>query len=398
MRIIYDVSLKVLRAILAKTSSDVLRNELNKDEQLRFLSSLDDVGADLVKRSINQYQCQKKIIGLKNIILLNIGSFAVLLVAVPIFVLNYLFRYKKYDYVNEAGKKAVYFGTDLVLIPKILQDEFSIVICNKSLMLNFQDFKFILFNLFNTIYSPYFVLKCIIKIAFYRANIFEFTPKAMIVNSEYSFTSSLLTKYCTFNDILHINLMHGEKLFNMIDSFSYFHRFYIWDEYYKGLFTRLKSDAGQFIVALPEVFVFDASKTGKDDIKSNFLTYYLIGEDKDRLFTIKSILDKLAYKYRIYIRPHPRCSDLDVVNKIFCDFNVEDINNVSILDSIEKAGFAVSTYSTVLFQAYLYGKTVIIDDLSYKDTCTKLKDLEYHMLDKSHLLLSDLLNKVIEKS
>lgn len=57
----------------------------------------------------------------------------------------------------------------------------------------------------------YFLLKVTIKVAGYSFMITKYQSKAIVVHNEYSFTSSILTAYCETRNVLHINVMHGER-------------------------------------------------------------------------------------------------------------------------------------------------------------------------------------------
>ena len=75
-----------------------------------------------------------------------------------------------------------------------------------------------------------------VKLAMYRYQYEVYHPKAMIVDEEYSYTSSFLTEYCHRLGVEHIDIMHGEKLYFIRDTFFCFDRCYVWDGYYRDLF------------------------------------------------------------------------------------------------------------------------------------------------------------------
>ena len=91
-----------------------------------------------------------------------------------------------------------------------------------------------------------------------------------------------------------------------------------------------------------------------------------------------------------HVRPHPlRANGFE--DEIFGKEHVES-GNVNIWDSIANAGIALSQDSTVLYQAYLAGVRVAIDDVSDPTFFRSSEERGYIMLHKPHLLLSELLH------
>ena len=72
---------------------------------------------------------------------------------------------------------------------------------------------------FDIRYTAIFSLKVTIKVAGYSFMITKYQSKAIVVHNEYSFTSSILTAYCETRNVLHINVMHGEKMYYIRDSY-----------------------------------------------------------------------------------------------------------------------------------------------------------------------------------
>lgn len=66
----------------------------------------------------------------------------------------------------------------------------------------------------------------------------KYQSKAIVVHNEYSFTSSILTAYCETRNVLHINVMHGEKMYYIRDSYFRYDRCYVWDAYYRDLLSQ----------------------------------------------------------------------------------------------------------------------------------------------------------------
>lgn len=236
-----------------------------------------------------------------------------------------------------------------------------------------------------------FILKCLIKVRIYRWVIDSYSPEAIIVSEEYSYTSSFLTYFCRKNGITHINIMHGEKLFYIRDSFAEFDQFYVWDSYYENLFKRLRATPAQFIITVPRALILK----GKYEKKYDYV-YYLGGEVKEKLENILKLLLQLKSKgYNVAIRPHPRYSEVALVSKIFKGkIDIEDIKKVEIKESILRAKNIISLYSTVINQAVNSGIPVVIDDITDPEKYKLLYELEYRFVsDKDILLVSELIEQ-----
>jgi hypothetical protein len=256
--------------------------------------------------------------------------------------------------------------------------------------LRMEDVLFILKLVFSHPLYPYWLIKNIYKIALYRSIIDKFNPKAIICSSEYSFTSSVLTLYCENYSIQHINIMHGEKFFFIRDAFFYFHQCYVWDEGYIQLFNKLRSRCNQYVVCIPENLKLDIKN---DNYGFTYkMTYYLDVEDAKGLLAIKESLLKTKFKpAEMAIRYHPHYSELFPINLIYNTFNnfvIEDPKAVSLIESLSRTEFVVSLYSSVLYQAYLSGKSIVMDDISFPDKYKKLKDFDYIIFKKDHINLS----------
>ena len=358
---------------------------LSPEEQRQYLDSL-KVPRNDFERSYNQFCCQMKYNGKATVLLLNCLSLPLL-----------IYYYFRRNPVIAAPERfdAVFFseGISEEVIPDSLRREFPKLLNQKEHQDSFskEDKKY-----FNKIIKKYpfswhFLLKCLIKLRIYSYEIFKHRPKAIIVCGEYSFTSSILTNYCEMNSVLHIDVMHGEKLFFMRDSFFRFHACYVWDEHYKNLFIQLGAESSQFRIEVPTSLRF-----GKDrNVPKNIdYTYYLGAEKGNILKTIVEAMVKLQNEgYRVAIRPHPRYSDIDEIKKIASVVEIEDTGRMKIEDSLLRTKNAVAVYSTVLNQAFYNGVGVVIDDVSNYVKYKKLRDIQYIMLSKKHDTLSGLLEK-----
>lgn len=383
MRFLYI--LKKVAKILQFKQNTLFTYDIEK--QKKYISTFSEP-VDDIERSYFQYKCQMKLMGIIMTFLLNLFSFFMTFI--------YLFKIK--NYFNRENPKgsvdAVFLSNDIShnVLPLVLQNKYpNIKYANNEdfLTLDSEDKKFI-FNLIKRYpLSWYFVFKCLLKIAMYSARIKKDNPKVVIVYAEYSFTSSVLTNYCDLKNIKHINIMHGEKLFYIRDSFFHFHECHVWDEYYKNLFIQLRAYPKQFIISVPKSLKFEGNYITR---KLYDYTYYLAGEQKNELIVIANSIKKLANKgYKISIRPHPRYTDLGLVNILFENYNIEK-PTISIEESILRTTNAISLYSTVLNQAYNNGINIVIDDISNPKRYKKLFELQYMFIYKKHRLLSEEVN------
>lgn len=357
------------------------------DKQRKYIEKLGNP-RDEIERSYFQYKCQMQFNGKGITFLLNLVSFPVAII--------YWFKYGKKGQVNQMEPKSLVFfrdGKPENILPKSLKNKYDTIENNpvEGTLLTEKDKKFIKKIIYRYPFSWQFILKCLIKIGRYSFAIEEYSPEAIAVCAEYSFTSSVLTAYCKQRNIKHIDVMHGEKMYYMRDSFFKFDECYIWDEYYGKVLTSMKADRNQFVVEVPASLKFDEELPR---IQKYDYTYYLGAESEDVLKKIAKILEKL-YKNgkRISIRPHPRYSNMDLVKKIFAFANVEDTKKISIEQSLLQSGAAISLYSTVLNQALYNSIPIIIDNMSNLENFIKLKELGYVCLYKEHKLLSEVVEE-----
>jgi hypothetical protein len=186
--------------------------------------------------------------------------------------------------------------------------------------------------------------------------------------------------------------MHGEKLFNIHDSFVQFDRFYVWDKHYVDLFIQLRANKDQFKIELPNSVKINIYQD--NECKYDY-TYYLARKSIKSFLEIKRSLLLLGIpSSRICIRYHPRSCYKEQIFKTFNEFHIEDPIQVSLEKSIAQTRNIVSLFSTVLFQAYQSGKNIIIDDLSEPEKYQQLRDLKYIMINKPHHRLSKLVYKL----
>lgn len=371
---------------LTNFNNSIFSFSIAKQQQYvnHFLEPEDDF-----ERAYDQYCCQMKLNRWKAITLvLNV-------VSLPIIIFYLLKPSDKVKYKKEVNSIFFSDGKPQNIIPDILIESagFIELIENKKELFTKEDRIF-----FNKLFKRYplswhFLLKCLMKIRYYSYQIEALKPERIIVCNEYSFTCTALTRYCRCRNILHINVMHGEKLFYMRDSFFRFDKCYIWDEYYKNLFCRLRADKDQFIVAIPPSLLFDKSFCREKEID---YIYYLGNERGDTLEKIIQFMNIIKKKrnLQVAVRPHPRYTNKSELETVAINIIIEDTSNISIEKSILRAKNVISSYSTVLNQAYHNGVSIIIDDISQPEQFKRLKELNYIMFEKEHKLLSEVLENI----
>lgn len=356
------------------------------EEQKRYLLSFPEPISD-VERSYFQYKCQRQLLG---------SFYSIMADFISIFFVIYYIS-KSYIGKNEVELKekadVICFldGLPQNIIPSELSAKYKDwnYAEKKGWNLNKSDRLFFFKIVKKYPFSWYFLFKCLVKIGYYSYVMKLYCPDVIVVANEYSFTSSVLTSYCNQHHILHINVMHGDKLYFIRDSFFRFDSCYIWDSWYMNLFCELRAEEKQFLIARPPSM---QKFEGIFRANSFDYTYYLGGETKKEIPIIIDCLMKLKLrKKRIKIRPHPRYTDMKLIKSIESFIFVENPKKITIEESILSTKHAIALYSTVLQQAYYNGISVVIDDISNPLMFRRLKDLKYVMLQKEHQLLSEII-------
>ena len=197
------VELKRLAIHLEKKQNSIFNYPC--DKQKAYLKSLPEPKDD-VERSFLQYKCQMKMKGLFTCTVLQLAS-------LPLLV---YFYFRKSDVMERCKAEAVAMSTiGEKLVPKQIKEKYESWEYIKEQKQSFDlKSKAYFGNLVRSHpLSWHFLLKCLIKIRQYNYVVRTYKPKIIVTANEYSFTSSVMTDYCGYNDVKHINAMHGEKLF-----------------------------------------------------------------------------------------------------------------------------------------------------------------------------------------
>ena len=379
----------MLRSVVIRLNGD--RNTLFDVPMARQKAILEGLPEpkDLLKRAYAQYRCQMML----ERPILRAGYQLAAMLLLPVYRRQLLRRPASRK--EETADAVFAFGGPDTILPCSLRQEYpgirQVRDFQNALFLTREDCSFLreLARRYPTAF--YFRFKCMAKLAMYRSLYETYRPKAIIVSEEYSYTSSFLTEYCHRLGVEHINVMHGDKLYDIHDTFFCFDRCYIWDQFYRDLFCELRAEPTQFRMEMPpSMQPWDA----QDVEKAVDYTYYLQAETSQMLEKIAKSLQTLQKSGAVVaVRPPPLYSDMETVRRLFSDFEIEETAEVGIETSILRTRHVIGLYSTVLYQAHINRVPVVIDDLTAPERFAQLKSLRYIMLDKPHGLLSALLQE-----
>ncbi len=357
------------------------------EKQKKVLNSF-KAPTDDFERSYYQYVCQRLFWGR----LFYFGASAASIVLLPL---------KLRQFKKMIGQQDTFEGekTDLVLVadempdgifPHAITDGYSSKIrvgAMDGFYFDAEDLKFFESLKARYRWHPYFLYKCLMKQAGYSYIVHRYMPECITTcGGEFTYTSSFLTAYCNQKGIKHFNTMHGEMFYYILDAFSHFNRFYVWDQYYADLLVSLKAKS-EFVVALPDSVKMNLEEVDITGLKRYDYKYYLQMQDGDVLKNIADSILKLKGKgASISVRYHPRTINLDEIKRVMPGIDLENPREVPIDKSLATARNVVGLNSTVLFQTYVSGGSVIIDDVSNRDLFDKLKEMQYMMISKCHML------------
>ena len=243
---------------------------------------------------------------------------------------------------------------------------------------------------------PYFLLLLQKDLIMLSNCIEKYTFNALIsYDCERDISSPVITTYLEGIHKKYISFMHGEYLLQIIQAYSMFSEYYVWDNIYIEMFQKiLKCNTKEYKVYTPDKL---KKKWDFRNIKTNHLfTYYLSGESIVTLKKLADIAEKIeASGYQFKIRPHPRYSHKKMIEELFTESQIENPDVIDIKTSLGSAEYIVGLSTTVLSEAYNEGKRIVIDDYTNIPQYKNLYDRYSIALRKEHLLFSDLLKKII---
>ena len=380
------------------------------DEQKKIIDSFPEPRDDFDRAYFN-YQCNTRGMFPLTRVLLDFSCFFAVLLFVLLFIINRIFYRKKNEKrdaiiicaANRVGQKYSYEGR----IPEDLLKEYKNIIELKlDVFPKFTEGVFGI-NAFKTWlrffirhpFSGFINFRCLINIMAVNKLIITYSPKAIIIaRAELNNISSIVSCFCELNHIRYINFMHGEMMATMNTAFVRFTNFYIWDKHYIKVLVWGRAPEDQFVVYQPSIYNFHVQKTYAPQYD---YTYILCGNEYTGIDeTIRSVCDILkklvGYGYKCKVRPHPRWSDIDELNRVFfgTGIDIENPKEINTEKSISDSKYVIGTFSTVLTEAFYMGIKIIIDDLSDPDLLKNLENSMYFLLDKKHELLSNVISKM----
>lgn len=344
-----------------------------KEEQVAFLKQLGEAKDD-IDRGYKQYFCQNQFVRPRwKIIAFNFVGAVLLPFVAFFFLLKRIGVRKEESQACLIEKKGMPEVVPLEVREKYKPSEDYEI----GTSLSIRDIGFLCRLVAGAPLHPYFTFKAMMNVACYSHLIYTYSPKTLIQFGEFSFSATILTDYCHRKGIKHVDIMHGEKLFSIRDSYFHFDETYVWGEHYVKLLTSLKAEPTQFVVAVPPSLHIDCEQFNKPEVFANY-KYYLAAYDEE---TIKSIVEAMAFAKlegkTVKYRPHPRYSNLEWLRKYVSENEIENPKIVTIQESLANLDCAVGSYTTVMVQAYFSGKHVIMDDVAELKEYNLLKSLEY---------------------
>ncbi len=238
-------------------------------------------------------------------------------------------------------------------------------------------------------FSPYFLLYVLKELSRHSSLLLDYNPQAVAVYvNERNLATPILRELYEQGGRKIVSFMHGHYLLDLIQAYSWFSEFYVWDERYTSMFAdRLKFNVGRYVVYTPEKL---SKKWRLEDVEPAYdFTYYFCAEKESSIPLIESVLSELVRRgARVKVRPHPRYSHNDVIRQVFAAYDYEEPASVSMEESLGGTRYAIGLQTTVLYEAQVEGRGVVVDDVGNPQKFANLANRMSLILDSEHLLLS----------
>lgn len=353
------------------------------EDELEYLNSLREP-VDDIDRSYLQYKCfcfsneYKATLIFKNIVS-------------SLVFLYYTFARcgKKPTQEKSVPYVLVFNGTRVDIVPDKYNGQFCKIPIAFDLYLTRQDKQFIRKIWRRHLFSFYFLLKCTVKIATYRAAVEKYHPQHILCSCEYSFTSSILTSYCEKLGMKHINLMHGHVGLRASLAFHRFSVSSVWSNVFIETHRLLRTGTVQYEIEIPKCLRYSTHP----ELEQKGIYKYYLQNLSDEILEGLSILYQELEKRGIHMifRPHPLHNEMEKVKKYVPDARIESVDDVDIESSINEAEYIISRYSTALWQAKFMNKKVIIDDMSMPKQYEQMKKRRVFVWENDIEKMSDFL-------
>ena len=237
--------------------------------------------------------------------------------------------------------------------------------------------------------SGYYHLLCLMTLADYTRIIHTHSPQAIYTFAdEKNFAKPLATLLCENFGIKHIGFMHGECFYQIDKGFFRYSAYYTWDKFYSELFREMRCECPMYEYSPKRIS--SKSYPHKDNYPI-YLTYYESTNNEESLRIVGGIFKRmLSEGKKVLYRPHPRFAKMDVVREYIPNECIQDPRSVSIDDSILQSRYIASICSTVLYESFCGGKTIVVDDISDPDQHKSIIEKGFIVMSKPHKLLSEL--------
>ena len=375
---------------------DIKNTELEPDVDAwyAFLDALKKP-ADVFEEAYNKYLCRMYYFKRGKAAVLNVISFLVL-IPLTIRMLSHKSNFPKIDkdlLLLEEQSDVSYKD----IFPYELKDiyrEFKIVKREKGTLGNLGDeAKQLYLRTWKKYWAhPYFLMWIMKELSNHSNYIEKYNPKALAFYiNERNVASPILTKLYEDRGGKLISFMHGEYLLQLIQAYFAVSEYYIWRKEYSEMFkVDLRCPIGNLIVYQPDKLT---KKWKLEKVVPDFdITYYFSGESLESIKKIYEVFKKLCSRgMKCKVRPHPRYSHLDVIKDTFVDIPIENPKATLMEESLANTLYAAGLATTVLSEAFIEGREIVIDNVSNPNLYNNLSARKYAVLSLKHHLLSDFL-------
>ncbi len=379
--------------LLAGDNIHLKNIEPDVDEWETFLNHLPEVH-DAIDRAHNKYLCRQYFFSRKKITLFDAVGLGCMILEMPLLLFSnkgrntdisdciILEKHNEVGYEDVAPLKELAEHGKIKVIENI-NKRFGVVSreSRKAVLACIRRYP-------RDFFFHYFVLK---ELLAHDRIIKNHAPRATAVYvNERNVASPILREAYENQGRKFISFMHGEYLLNLIQGYMSFSEYYIWDESYIDTFQNfLKCDIGEYHVYTPKKL---EKKWKLEAILPEYdYTYYFSNEKSEQIAMIASLLSALQQRgKRCKVRPHPRFIQ-DVMNSanLFEGILIEDPKKVTMEDSLGKTEYAVGLRTTVLYEAEVEGRGIVLDDVTDKEAFDNMKNRRSRLIYHPHLLLSE---------
>ncbi len=232
----------------------------------------------------------------------------------------------------------------------------------------------------------------------HSAILLEQNPEITVVYiNERNVASPILTELYHNEGRKLYSFMHGEYPLQLICGFMRFSRYYVWDKSYEEMFLKdLRCQIDEYIIYTPKRL---CKKWNLDEyVPDYYCTYYFSGEDERTTRNVISNLKTLsAAGKKCKVRPHPRFKlHINLLKELISDSEIdfESTTEISLKESLGVTQYVVGLQSTVLSEAYIEGKEIVLDDISNNEHYELLELQKFNIFSKPHRVLSELIDEV----